>query len=304
MASDSSPVPSDSGATVTRITPVAAERGRRLFTLEARGAVARVALEGAQVLSFTPAGALDVLWASPVWPDVPTPIRGGVPICWPWFARQDVAASAPQHGYARQAPWKIVDERVDAAGGHAAVTMTPEQPLDGLALRLEIALDGSAGALSMRLTTTNPAGGAERTITQALHNYFAVTDANRLSLLGLGGQRYIDNLAGQVERTASDPEPVVLPCERIHFGTNGRYVLDDPAGARRILIESEGSRSLVVWHPGVHAAQRYEEVPGDHWQRFVCCEVANAAPDRIRLAPGASHTIAQRVRVLDGNGRQ
>ena len=82
------------------------------------GARAVVSIQGGQVLSYVPTpGAQDVLWLSPVARIVPgKSIRGGIPVCWPWFGPHAADGALPAHGFVRTAMWSISETGADATG--------------------------------------------------------------------------------------------------------------------------------------------------------------------------------------------
>ncbi|MFC4728922.1 D-hexose-6-phosphate mutarotase [Coralloluteibacterium thermophilus] len=265
--------------------------------VETAEATAAVSPFGAHLLSWTPRGFADVLWLSPTSMLPPKPIRGGVPVCWPYFARQGQPDDAPQHGIARTRTWSLVGGARDEAG---AVRL--DFVLDDADPDLEVRMEVEIGrALVQRLVTRNR-GTAARTLTQAMHTYFAVGDARRVHVEGLDGLDYLDKFDGFARhrqqgdwslREARDPGR----SDRIYLDAPGRYVLVDPVARRRILLSTAGSRSLVAWNPGEEAVRGFADIPREGWLEYVCLEAANAAPDSVELAPGASHALEQRVEV-------
>ncbi|HMN82394.1 MAG TPA: D-hexose-6-phosphate mutarotase [Burkholderiaceae bacterium] len=255
---------------------------------------ATISLFGAQVLSFVPAGEEDLLWMSPAPLPPPAAIRGGVPLCWPWFARQNVPATAVQHGPARISEWRVVSQRLNG-GGEPELMMRPVEPLDPMSVELMITVGRS---LRISLTTVNE-DRVPRTLTQALHTYLRVTDAERAVVAGLDGLPYIDSRQGGAPaRQQGDIDPPVA-LDRIYHGFAGDPAVSvvDRDARRTLTVSAEGSRSVVVWNPGEALAAGMKDVPGDSWRGFVCVEAANAGPDRRELAPGQSHRLTQTLSV-------
>ncbi len=256
---------------------------------------AAISLHGGQLLSFVPEGGQDVLWLSPATTRPPGALRGGVPVCWPYFGRQGQSADAPQHGHARLSRWHLVDAAREADGVIRIALALPQRPGDGLMLAQTLRL---GHVLEQTLTTVNT-GDATLAFSQALHSYFHVGDAMQASLAGVDGLRYADKIGGGEhlqagDWTLDDPRDPGR-CDRVYVDARGRYVLSDPANRRRLHIETRGSASLVVWNPG--AAGAPADVPADGWRQFVCVEAANAGADAVTLAPGARHALSQRIRV-------
>lgn len=281
--------------------------GHDCLRLETGHGVVIVALHGAHLLSWVPAGQRDVFWVSPQALPEPAAIRGGVPVCWPWFAKQGMPASAPQHGPARIVPWHISAVH---SGGNDEVSLSLEpQPtaIDGVPTGLRISVRITLGqALSQTLHTRN-LGQETFHLTQALHNYFAVSDAARIVIEGLAGLTYQDRLRA----LATDVQPGLFSlehaCDRTYFHTAAtgesaqpahRYLLHDPAWRRRIAIDTQGSDSVVVWNPGGEGARNIADMPDDDWRNFFCIEAANAGPDVIALTPGAEHRLTQILSII------
>ncbi|MCC8669207.1 lytic murein transglycosylase [Xanthomonas arboricola] len=259
---------------------------------------AAISLFGGQLLSFVPKGGQDVMWLSPTAKQPPTPIRGGAPVCWPYFGRQDQTGEVPAHGFVRTVPWQLTESRRED-DGTLVLTLTPPS-FDDLALRLRMTLR-IGRTLEQSLITENTSPAPVR-FTQALHNYFRVGDALTVSVQGLDGLDYLDKYENyatahrqQGDWSLRDPRDPGRS-DRIYTNAGGRYTLTDPVLGRRIVIATQGSRSLVAWNPGDEAAAKMADV-GEGWRHYVCLEAANAGPDVIELAPGASHTLTQTISV-------
>jgi len=271
--------------------------GLDVVRVETADATAAIALFGGQLLSYVPRGGQDVFWRSPLRAPLPTPVRGGAPVCWPFFGRQGQAADVPSHGFARTVPWRLQQARA----GEEGITVVLGLPdLPGLPLRLHTEIHVGR-RLRQRLVTTH-AGDAPLVITEALHNYFAVADVGAVRVAGLDGQPYLDRHDGQRmhrqvgDWTLHDPRDPGRS-DRTYPGAGGHYRLLDPPMARVIDLQVRGGRSVVVWNPGQAGGAAMTDV-GPHWQRFLCVEAANAGPDGVALAPGASHVLEQVIQVL------
>ena len=261
-------------------------------------ASAAIAVFGGQLLSYVPKGGQDVLWLSPGAQPLPTPIRGGSPVCWPYFGRQGQGSDVPAHGFVRTLAWTLTEARREA-DGTVLLTLVPPA-LDNLGLRLSMHLR-IGHTLEQRLVTENT-GRQTISFTQALHNYFKVSDATRVDVQGLDGLTYLDKFEEyatpriqQGDWNLRDPRDPGRS-DRIYTQAGGRYVLKDPGLKRRIEITTTGSRSLVAWNPGQAGAAKMADV-GKGWRDYVCLEAANAGPDVVTLAAGASHSLVQTFRV-------
>jgi glucose-6-phosphate 1-epimerase len=249
--------------------------------LKTRHGTAIIALHGAHLLSWIPAGQRDVFWLSPKALPEPAAIRGGVPVCWPWFARQGQPSSALQHGLVRILPWQISaihtgsDDECSlslepcAQAGHDS-TYAAQAP--GLHVSLRVTLNKT---LSQALCTRN-VGSQPFKLTQALHSYFAVGDAAQVTVEGIAGLTYQDKLRDMATDVQRTPFAFHKACDRLYHhpmqGTSAqqghRYVLVDPAGRRRIVIDTQGSQSMVVWNPGHEGSKNFVDLPADGWKHF------------------------------------
>ena len=250
---------------------------------------AAISLFGGQVLSYTPTGFDDLLWASPSTARPPKAIRGGIPICWPWFARQGVAPESPQHGRVRAEPWKIMRSTVHTNTDIEFALAPVDEALHPMTVEQTIRIGSE---LTQSLTTTNTTRGAF-SLTNAFHTYFRVGDAERISIAALAGLAYLDKPTDFARKVQTEPFRLHGECDRIYVDTQGDYVLDDPVLARRIRVRSSGSRALVVWNPNAEKIKTFADIPHDGWRTYFCLEVANAGADVVEVAPGAVHRIEQ-----------
>jgi len=268
-------------------------KGFTAWKVETPFSTAAISVFGGQLLSFVPAGGQDVMWLSPSAKQPPTPIRGGAPVCWPYFARQGQGNDVPSHGFVRTVPWQLRDARREADGS-IVLTLVPPV-IDTLDLRLQMVVRVGR-TLEQELITENT-GSQPASITQALHNYFNVSDALKVDVSGLDGLTYLDKLDGgtahvqQGDWNLRDPRDPGRS-DRIYTQAGGHYVLRDPGFKRTIDITTSGSRSAVVWNAGEVAAAKMDDI-GAAWRNYVCVEAGNVGPDVIALAPGGRHTLKQ-----------
>jgi glucose-6-phosphate 1-epimerase len=256
-----------------------------------------ISLHGAHVVSFVPQGFGDVMWLSPDSRRPPQAIRGGVPVCWPYFARQGQPDDVPQHGYARTSVWRLADAQCDEDGTMTLWFALPNETGAALDLSMTVRI---GRALEQLLTTHNRSAEPQR-FTQALHTYFAVADAAQVRVTGLDGLCYANKYDGRDytqtgEWNLHDPRDPGRS-DRIYADTGDHFELIDPVARRRITLRTSGSRTLVVWNPGAEGARTFTDMPPESWRHFVCLEAANAGTDVIELAPGARHALGQIITV-------
>lgn len=263
-------------------------------------ATATIALQGAHVMSWQPTGQQPVIWVSKLAKYAPgKSIRGGIPVCWPWFGPHAGNAQLPAHGFARTVPWSLVatkllpDGRVrlefDLTQTDATHAMWPHA-----STVRDIITVGEE--LEVELVTTNT-GKTPFELGQALHSYFVVGDIHKATVAGLEGCDYLDKVGGGRKRQQG-PVTFTQETDRIYLGTHGCSGILDPVMDRTILITSTGSRSTIVWNPWTDKAERMGDFGAEGPWNMVCVETANADEDVITLAAGEAHRLAAQYRVL------
>ena len=275
--------------------------------LKIRYGAAIVALHGAHLLSWLPTGQRDVFWLSPQAVPEPAAIRGGVPVCWPWFAKQGMLESAAQHGPVRNLPWQISaihgssDDEISLSLAPCA-QVGQSAGLDAVQPGLQVSLRITLGRTLSQVLHTRNLGSQAFHLTQALHNYLAVSDAAQIAIEGLTGLPYQDRLRELATAVQQGLFALDQACDRTYYHSTGqpthRYTLIDPVWQRRIVIDTQGSQSVVVWNPGSEGARKMSDVPDDGWRDFFCIEAANAGPDVIALAAGAEHRLEQTLSII------
>ncbi|MDN0077185.1 D-hexose-6-phosphate mutarotase [Crenobacter sp. SG2303] len=266
------------------------QHGERL-TLATADFAAELSLAGGQLLGYAPTGQRPWLYLSPQARSAAgKAIRGGVPLCWPWFGAHPDDPGQPAHGVARTAPWRLDDARLDA--GVLALQLSGPHH-GGLAATLTLEL-GPAG-FALTLATRND-GTAPVRFSQALHSYFAVGDCREVTLSGLEAAGYDDKVDGGRHPASGAPLRFTSETDRIYYPAPDAVLrLADPQWQRVLTLAAQGSGSSVVWNPWVDKAAALADLPDDAWPRFVCVETANAGDDARVLAPGATQRLGVRV---------
>lgn len=257
-------------------------------------ATAAIALQGAHLLSWAPTGEDPVIWLSP---DAKfaegKSVRGGVPVCWPWFGPHETEAGFPAHGFARTVPWEVFETNTLKTGGTllGLRLMQTDRTRAQWPHACELELYISVGAvLEMDLVTRNT-GAQPITIGQALHTYFQVSDIRKVNVQGLDGRAYIDKVEAGSRNTQQGPLTFTGETDRIYLNTGDDCLIHDPGLERRIRIHKQGSHSSVVWNPWVEKADKMGDLGEDGYLRMLCMESANAADDVVKIAPGGEHHL-------------
>jgi glucose-6-phosphate 1-epimerase len=264
-----------------------------------------VAQQGAHILSYQVAGEPPLIWLNDqaVFKQG-TPIRAGIPICWPWFGNFDrnpdsvqamrhSSEPAKAHGEVRALDWQLLGiGEVDEALLVEFVLPEAEGHLPGwphnVALKLSIRLDAK---LNVSLVSYN-CGTEAVTISQALHSYFAVKDVRQIHIEGLDGLRYVDTADNWQERQQSGELHFTGETDRVFLNPPRQLSIVDPGWERRIQVETSGSKSAIVWNPWIERAKNFTDMADDGWQHMVCVETANALSDVVTLAPDDMHVLS------------
>lgn len=250
-----------------------------------------IALQGAQVVHFQPADdAAPWLWMTPTPQALPGVLRGGIPLCWPWFGDERYAdesddRSGPFHGLARHALWHLeaVDEHEEGIEAH----LSPQDRLHSQ-LNVRVVIQANAQRLHVELISEN-CGTAPVKISAALHSYLAVDQVQHCRLEGLAGARYLDKRRGFAEDEQQGTLAIRGPIDRIYH-SNAAVILDD--GSRQLRIAKHDSDSTVIWHPGDALPA---DTPAEAAGHFLCVEAANTRLDPVWLVPDAQHMLGTTI---------
>ncbi len=255
---------------------------------------ARIALQGAQLTSWVPKGEEAVIWLSKQASFLKgKSIRGGAPVCWPWFGPHESQGDFPAHGFARTALWEISGVETQADGTTRLVFCLPETSVPKNQWSHATTLESRmtiGSHLEVDLVTRN-LGSQPVTIGQALHTYFQVVDVRTIRLLGLEECVYLDKVEGGVRKVQEGAVSFTQETDRIYLGATQDVLIEDPLMRRQIRITKKGSASTVVWNPWIEKSAKLGDLGDEGYLHMVCVENANAAEDRITLTPGAEHHL-------------
>ncbi|NLZ62571.1 MAG: D-hexose-6-phosphate mutarotase [Lentisphaerae bacterium] len=262
-------------------------------------ASAEICLLGAHLLSYVPRGGRDLLWMSreAVFKEG-SALRGGIPICWPWFGAPPAGAST-SHGYVRYQFWTLSGSRaVSPDCTEARFTFLADQPAPEVwphAFRLEFIVRVGR-SLELSLCTSNT-GSVPFTVNQALHTYYNISDISKIRIQGFDGLTYHDAVNKEVPIYRQQQGDITFAAETdAVFMDNGAPVtILDPGYGRKILLERENSASSVVWNPWIDKARRMPDFGDDEYKTMVCVECCNIRADARCIPPGQQHTLKTRI---------
>ena len=286
-----------------RLRIVTGKGGFPTIEIDTGSARTTICIYAGQVLSYRPAGeAEDLLFlGESAYFEPGKAIKGGIPICWPWFGPDPEGKGRPAHGFVRNRPWNMLgtealsNGRIQVRLGLSDSGESREVWPQAFELEQRITVGGS---LKIELITRNR--GAEAfDITQALHTYFRVGDIARVQVQGLEGKSYIDKLDAGREKRQQGSVRIEGETDRIYTDVKGGLQILDPSLGRAIRIASTGSASAVVWNPWADTAASMGDLGDQDYRVMLCVETANAGPDMVSVPPGSEQQIGVEYRVAD-----
>lgn len=260
-------------------------------------ASAKIALQGAHVMAWQPKSQQHpVLWLSSNARYVQgRSIRGGIPICWPWFGAHPTDGTLCPHGFARVMPWQLLETETVKNGATRLVLrmLEPEESKRQLSYPYQLTMTITVGdTLRIDLATTNKANHPFM-VGEALHTYFRVSDVAAIHIQGLEDTLYADKVLNYERRVESSDVRFNGEFDRVYLNTNADCIIHDAGFNRQIRIAKSGSQSTVVWNPWAEKAAQMGDMGGpDEWRGMVCVESANALENSVVISPNRTHTLS------------
>jgi glucose-6-phosphate 1-epimerase len=260
-------------------------------------ASAEIYLHGAQITSWQPTGSSEVIFLSKHsrW-DETHAIRGGIPICFPWFRAKSDDPHAPSHGFVRTASWQLdsLTQEGDAQEANVVATLTIED--DEVRRRwwpwpFRLTHRITVGAqLKLELTASNT-GSSPFSFEEALHTYYQVGDAPEIRITGLDGVSYLDNRRNN--REEAQPGDIILTqaTDNAYLNSEHAVTVVDPVLQRRLHLDKQNSRTTIVWNPWQEGAIALSDLGDDEWHQMTCVEASNILSAAVTLPPGEQHTM-------------
>ena len=278
---------------------VAGNGGLPKVQISTPSATAEIYLHGAQVTSWKPTGFDEVIFLSQHsrWENGKA-IRGGIPVCFPWFRAKTDDPKAPAHGFARTKAWDV--EGIDKIADAVLVTLSTQTDAESRKwwpCECRVVLKIAVGAqLRLDLTVTNT-GSDSFHFEEALHTYNRVGDVHSLRISGLDGVAYLDNRDGNLRKLQAGEIRLTAATDNAYLGTQIPVEIFDPVLKRRIRLEKQNSLTTVVWNPWKEDAAKLADLGDDEWEQFACVEASNILASPVTLAPGEQHTMTAVIRV-------
>ena len=259
-------------------------------------AVARISTYAGQIVSYKPhCEAEDLLFLSEKANyHQGKAIRGGIPLCWPWFGDDTSGFERPAHGFVRNQQWNILSTKALDDGRTSIILSTTDTEKTrelwhyAFILELEIIIGSS---LEVKLTTKNT-DKQFFTITQALHTYFNISDVDNVLIKGLEGNPYIDKLDSFNTKQQQGDISVSDEIDRIYQKSPEHVIISDSGFDRTITISSYGCDTTIVWNPWSTSSSKIADLDRESYRKFVCVETANVFTDSLTIIPaGRKHMV-------------
>lgn len=273
------------------ITNKKALNGFNYIEIENKSASAKVALQGGHLFHYQQHDRKPLLWISnQSFFETAKAIRGGIPICWPWFGKHSTDSTLPQHGFARTSPFELLEIN-EPDKNTTEIILQLQSSAESLALwpyQFKVLLRITIGStLTVALTTIN-CDVQTFTISSALHSYFAVSDIDNVSVQGLDDREYWDALTDE-NKIQKGEIHISEEVDRVYQKVEEPLMVHDVN--RTIHIETAGSSSTVVWNPWKDKSMRMADMENNAYKTMLCIETANALEDARDLAPGEEQTL-------------
>jgi glucose-6-phosphate 1-epimerase len=273
---------------------VAGHGGLPMVRVTTKAATAEISLHGAQVTQWKPAGAEEVLFLSgkSYW-DAGHAIRGGIPVCFPWFGDKADDANAPKHGFVRTREWRLDSMNALDDGTVTLVCITESDTATRPWWPREfcVAYRITVGAkLRLELTVINR-GKALMRFEEALHSYLRVGQVQDVMVRGLDGIAYLDKTDAFRGKMQDGEIRFTGQTDRIYLNASDAVDVVDTKLGRIVRTEKVNSQNTVVWNPGMEQTAKLSDLADDDWQQMVCVEGGNVQSAAIELNPGEEHTL-------------
>lgn len=261
-------------------------------TVSNKYADADICLYGAHVTSFRPQNSMDLLWMSPDSNfEVGKPIRGGIPVCFPWFGPHKTDSEKPQHGFGRLMYWDVAGTST-LPGGETQVRLqlcsSDETkvywPHDFCAEMIFTVGQTLVATLKVTNTSAKPFE-----YSCALHSYYSLSAIENITISGLQGVGYYNQLTSEKDVQEEELLKIEGPLTRHYLNTEAPVVIFDHIFRRKIKADKSGSKVTTVWNPGEETCAQIGDLPDDAYETFVCVEATNAFNFPISLQPGESY---------------
>jgi glucose-6-phosphate 1-epimerase len=277
----------------------AGNQGLPRVSVQTPSASAEIYLHGAQLTSWRPAGAEEVIFLSQnsQW-EAGRAIRGGIPVCFPWFRNKADDPKAPAHGFVRTKAWQL--DSVAKQGDAVLVslsTVSDEATRAWWPHDFQLTHNLTIGEELVQELVVSNTGNASLRFEEALHTYYRVGGAEAVRVQGLDGVAYLDNTDSNRKKEQEGDVVFTRQTDSAYIDTTHAVEIHDPLLRRRIRLTKQNSRTTVVWNPWSTGAQTLKDLGGEEWRAMACVEASNIRDFAVELLPGHQHTMKTVINV-------
>ena len=262
------------------------DKGLPMLVVENALGRAVIAPHGAHLMAFKATGQREMLWVSPKTAlEAGTPIRGGIPLCLPWFGPGPDGKA--MHGFARTMNWTVLAaEQLDCGATRLVLGLDGDASVSALwphafAFRLEVTVGSE---LKLKMTVRNR-GSETAPLAFAFHTYFAVPDVAQAGVTGLEGATYIDKMDNFTRKTQQGEVTISAVTDRIYLDVPPEQTLYTAAGATQIASDCS---CCIVWNAWDND-RNIADLGTDNHRGYLCVEPGDVADHAVTLPPGETY---------------
>lgn len=266
--------------------PNATGTGLPLLIVETGLCRAVISLQGAQLLEFNANSGSPLLWLSPNCDfSAGAALRGGIPLCLPWFGPYQGDPSKPKHGFARNHFWQLGEAHLLSDGSVELEFLFLSDANELFPFDFSAELRMTLGNTAKLELTINNTDTEDFACSWAMHNYYPISSLKDVRVLGLAKRKYLDNLEGHAEKYQPDDVSFAGPVDRVYHAIDNSIHI---SGSPNIEITHSNCPSVVVWNPGSEAAAKIADIGEGQEQFYICVERGAVLGEQWHLPAGTS----------------
>ncbi|PKF60607.1 D-hexose-6-phosphate mutarotase [Psychromonas sp. psych-6C06] len=275
------------------------KNGFEFLIIEHKKLAAAFTLHGGHLIHFQPVNQAPIIWLSKtaIFDDQKA-IRGGVPICWPWFgpASPELGGNLPSHGFARTSKWSIGNIEETEEGVELELKLvSDEKTLAMWPYQFELTLKASlTEQLQLQLITENK-GTQNFTYRSALHTYLNIGTPEAVKVSGLN-ETFANSLQNKQLETGDGSLAIDQAIDSIYNKAQGEIQLEDQQLQRTLTITNTGNDSEVVWSPWIEGATAFADMPDDGYQTMLCIESTITRSEGHFVSSGEQHILSTLIK--------
>jgi len=265
------------------------KNGFKYIEIKNAKAEAKISLQGAHIFHYKEQGKPSLLWLSELACfEEGKAIRGGIPICFPWFGKNKNNATLVQHGFARTSLWSVtIEEELSPDSTHIQLQLLSDEKSKQIwnydfDVRLNIVV-GSELFVTLSVSNTD---SKPFEVTTALHSYFNVSNIDNVVVKGLDNKVYYDAL-DEIEYVQKDELKIDKEVDRVYYEISNKIELYD--NEYRVELTQTNSDSLVVWNPWVEKSKQMVDMNNDAYKNMLCLETGNIGREPLTIEPNETH---------------